>query len=80
MKTLYLLRHATAANAAPPQMSDYDRTLSAKGIREAQTVGRYMKSNKMLPDFVLSSSALRTTQTARDRHEHRFWRRSQSRQ
>ena len=64
MKTLYLLRHANAAPATPPQMVDYDRTLSAQGVREALSVGRFMLSNRMQPDFVLSSSALRTTQTA----------------
>ena len=64
MKTLYLLRHATSASATPPQMSDYDRTLSATGVREARSIGRYMQMNRMLPDFVLSSSAVRTTQTA----------------
>lgn len=64
MKTLYLLRHANAAAATLPQMSDYDRTLSALGVREARAVGRFMKSNRMHPDFILSSSAIRTTQTA----------------
>ncbi len=64
MKTLYLLRHANAALATPPQMSDYDRTLSAQGVREARAVGRFMKSNRMHPDFILCSSAVRTTQTA----------------
>lgn len=64
MKTLYLLRHATAASATPPQMSDFDRTLTAQGVREARSVGRYMQLNRMLPDFVHSSSAVRTTETA----------------
>jgi phosphohistidine phosphatase len=64
MKTLYLLRHANAANATLPQMSDFDRTLSALGVREARAVGRFMKSNRMQPDFILSSSAIRTAQTA----------------
>jgi phosphohistidine phosphatase len=65
MKTLYLLRHATAAAATPPQMSDFDRTLSGKGVLEARAVGRYMKANRMLPDFIHCSAALRTAQTAR---------------
>jgi phosphohistidine phosphatase len=64
MKTLYLLRHANTAPAMPPAMSDYDRTLTALGVRQARTVGRFMLSNRMQPDFVLSSSAARTTQTA----------------
>ena len=64
MKTLYLLRHAIAASATPPQMSDYDRTLSAQGVLDARIIGRFMQSNRMQPDFVLCSGALRTTQTA----------------
>lgn len=64
MKTLYLLRHANAAQATPPQMSDYDRTLSAQGVRDARSVGRFMQSNRMQPDFVLSSAAIRTAETA----------------
>jgi phosphohistidine phosphatase len=64
MKILYLLRHATAAPATPPAMSDFDRTLSGLGVLQARTVGRYMQSNRLVPDFVLSSAAIRTTQTA----------------
>lgn len=64
MKILYLLRHANAAPATPPAMSDFGRTLSGLGVRQARLVGRYMQENRMLPDFVHSSAAIRTTQTA----------------
>ena len=65
MKILYLLRHANAAPATPPAMSDFDRTLSGLGVRQARLVGRYMQENRLLPDFVHASEAIRTTQTAR---------------
>ena len=64
MKTLYLLRHATAANATPPAMSDYDRSLSGLGVLQARSVGRYMHTNRLVPDFVHCSSAIRTAETA----------------
>lgn len=63
MKTLYLLRHAHTGPATPPLMSDYDRVLSPQGIKDAGTVGQFMLSHDMKPDFVMNSSAMRTTQT-----------------
>jgi phosphohistidine phosphatase len=65
MKILYLLRHANAAPATPPAMSDFDRTLSGVGVRQARLVGRYMQENRLVPDFIHASAAVRTTQTAR---------------
>jgi phosphohistidine phosphatase len=65
MKTLYLLRHAHTVAAAPPLMGDYERILSPQGSEEAMAIGRYMLKNGIFPDFVLSSSAVRTLQTAR---------------
>lgn len=65
MKILYLLRHANAAPATPPAMSDFDRTLSGLGVRQSRLVGRFMNENRLAPDFVHASAAVRTTQTAR---------------
>ena len=64
MKILYLLRHANAAPATPPAMSDYDRSLSGLGVMQARTLGHYMHANRLVPDFVHCSAALRTTETA----------------
>lgn len=65
MKTLYLLRHAHTTPASPPQMSDHERILSPKGTEDALAVGAFMETHAMYPDFVLSSSAVRTIQTSR---------------
>lgn len=65
MKTLYLLRHAHTEPAAPPLMSDHERILSPKGIRDAEKLAQFMKQENIFPDFVISSSAVRTLQTAR---------------
>lgn len=66
MKTLYLLRHAQAAPATPPQMSDFERTLTPQGLHDAETVGKFMQDNGFKPDIVLCSAAKRTTQTAQN--------------
>jgi len=65
MKTLYLLRHADTVPSAPPLMGDHERFLSPKGTGDAATVGKYMQEHNMYPDFVLSSSSVRTIQTSR---------------
>lgn len=65
MKTLYLLRHAHAAPEAPPLMGDHERILTGKGAEEARKVAAYMKTHGIFPDYVLSSSSVRTLQTVR---------------
>lgn len=65
MKTLYLLRHAQTMPAAPPSLGDHERVLSPQGTEEALAVGDFMQAYGMHPDFVLSSSSVRTIQTAR---------------
>lgn len=65
MKTLYLLRHAHTVPSAPPLMGDHERFLSPQGTSDATAVGLFMQEHGMYPDFVLSSSAVRTIQTSR---------------
>ncbi|MBI3440853.1 MAG: histidine phosphatase family protein [Proteobacteria bacterium] len=64
MKTLYLLRHAHSLPAAPRLMGDYERILSPQGIEESRLIGRFMQERGICPEFVLSSSSVRTIQTA----------------
>lgn len=59
MKTLYLVRHASAAHA--PQ--DSKRPLSREGHEEARTLSRHMTHISLQPDIILCSSALRAQQT-----------------
>lgn len=65
MKTLYLLRHAHTFAAAPPLMGDYERILSPQGTEEALALGKFMQAHDIYPEFTLSSSSVRTIQTAR---------------
>jgi len=63
MKTLYFIRHAKTNNFDIAE-SDFERTLSKKGLRDITTIGSYLKLRGICPDAVLSSCALRAQQTA----------------
>ncbi len=63
VKTLLLMRHATASAAAPGQ-SDFDRPLSPTGQADAARIGRWLVEQGPLPSLVISSSARRAIQTA----------------
>jgi phosphohistidine phosphatase len=62
MASLYLLRHAKAAPAAPG-MRDFDRPLDAQGVRDARLIGKALSGKGVSPQTILCSSALRTRQT-----------------
>jgi phosphohistidine phosphatase len=61
MKTLIVLRHATAAQM--PGLADHQRHLTADGEREAREAGELIRPLK--PGLVVSSPAKRTRQTAK---------------
>jgi len=58
---LLLMRHAKAA--AGEGMPDHDRPLTEQGVRDAATMGRWLRDNGAEPDAVWCSSALRVRQT-----------------
>lgn len=62
MRELILLRHAHAEAAAHGQ-ADLDRPLSAEGLAEAESAGRWLKDNGWVPDCVLCSPSRRTRET-----------------
>jgi len=62
MKTLYLLRHAKSS-WDDPSLKDFDRPLNKRGLKAAPKMGAYMLKEKIRPDLVLSSPALRAKQT-----------------
>ncbi|MBT5018978.1 MAG: histidine phosphatase family protein [Planctomicrobium sp.] len=63
MKTLLLMRHAKSswANAG---MQDHDRPLNKRGELDAPEMGHWLKSQELIPDRIICSSAKRTCQTA----------------
>jgi phosphohistidine phosphatase len=62
MKTLYLLRHAKSS-WGDPGLKDFDRPLNKRGLKASPRVGAQMLKEKIRPDLVLSSPALRAKQT-----------------
>jgi len=63
MKTLFLLRHAKAENAAPGS-SDINRALNERGKKESQAIGAFIKKQNLTFELVLSSPAVRARETA----------------
>ncbi|NUS61577.1 MAG: histidine phosphatase family protein [Lysobacter sp.] len=62
MRELILLRHAHAEPARTGG-ADLDRPLSPEGLAEAESAGRWLRDNKLVPDRVLCSPSRRTRET-----------------
>lgn len=62
MKTLYLLRHAKSS-WKDDALADIERPLNGRGRKASETIGGFLKQEKVVPDLVLSSSAVRARQT-----------------
>ena len=62
MKTLFLLRHAKSS-WVDPNLPDFDRPLNGRGVKGAETIGTFIKKQKLSFDLVLSSPALRARET-----------------
>ena len=61
-KQLLILRHAKSDHA-DPRLRDHDRPLNQRGREAAHRMGAFMSERGLLPDLVLYSSSLRTTET-----------------
>ncbi len=66
MKTLYLIRHATAEEGSSSSMfRDFDRDLTSRGIIESARMAKYIASKQYTIDDIVSSEANRAAQTAK---------------
>lgn len=63
MKTLFVLRHAKSS-WSEPDLADFERPLNVRGLEAAPFMGELMGDNGFQPSVILSSPALRATQTA----------------
>ena len=63
MKTLLVMRHAKSS-WDDERLADHDRPLNRRGIKAAKRMGRLLRDEKLLPDLIMSSSALRAKTTA----------------
>ncbi|MFM8542984.1 MAG: SixA phosphatase family protein [Chakrabartia sp.] len=62
MKTLILFRHAKSGWDAPVDR-DFDRPINARGIQGAQMIGQHLRERECAFDHVISSPAVRCTET-----------------
>jgi len=63
MKTLILVRHATAVERKS-DFPDFERTLVKKGVKESKKMAKRFASYQVSPDIWISSSAPRALETA----------------
>lgn len=62
MLILSLLRHAKSA-WDDPSLDDHERALAPRGIKAAPLVGRHIAREKLQPELILCSDAVRTRAT-----------------
>jgi len=62
MKKIYFIRHAKAEDFSEG-VSDFERTLKKRGLKDIKTIGSYMALHNISPDVILSSCAMRAEQT-----------------
>ena len=63
MKTVYYVRHAKSS-WSEPGLSDHDRPLNKRGLRDAPIMASYLKSQGVDLDGLISSTANRARTTA----------------
>lgn len=63
MRSIILLRHAESADKQHGQ-TDFDRILTNRGVDSIKQLAAQLSNEKIIPDYVLASPAVRTKQTA----------------
>lgn len=63
-KQLILVRHAQAIDASEFTGSDFDRPLTSQWRKHSTIIARYLRLIWIRPDTIISSSAIRTRETA----------------
>jgi phosphohistidine phosphatase len=63
MKSLLILRHAKSS-WKDPDLTDHDRPLNKRGKGDAPRMGGLLKREHLVPDTIISSSAIRARATA----------------
>jgi phosphohistidine phosphatase len=61
-RTMYVLRH-TKSSWDDETLTDYDRPLAARGVRDGKRLSKFIADSGIRPDVVLCSSARRAQQT-----------------
>ncbi|MBG0785595.1 MAG: histidine phosphatase family protein [Anaerolineaceae bacterium] len=64
MKTLLLMRHAKSS-WKDENLSDIERPLKKRGVKDAKLIAKVIKENNLIPDAIISSPAVRTKETVK---------------
>jgi phosphohistidine phosphatase len=64
MKVLLILRHAKSS-WKEPYRSDHDRDLNRRGKEDAPLMGKLIDREDLIPDLIITSSAVRAHKTAK---------------
>ena len=64
MKKIILIRHGKSGWDSP-WLSDHDRPLAERGIADVPQMARRLQERGLVPDLIVSSTALRAAETAR---------------
>jgi phosphohistidine phosphatase len=63
MKSLLVLRHGKSS-WKHPELTDHDRPLNKRGKRDAPRMGEILRSEHLIPEAIISSTAARAHATA----------------
>ena len=63
MKQLLILRHAKSS-WADSSISDWQRPLNERGVRDAPRAGAWLRERSLVPDVIITSDAVRARATA----------------
>jgi phosphohistidine phosphatase len=63
MKTLLILRHAKSS-WKDLELQDHDRPLNKRGKQDALRMGKLLRREDIIPDLIVSSTAVRAKKTA----------------
>jgi phosphohistidine phosphatase len=63
MKILLLMRHAKSSWKAT-ELADHERPLNKRGKKDAPLMGQVLKEHSLVPQQIISSTAIRARQTA----------------
>ena len=69
MRNLLVLRHAKSS-WSHPGLDDHDRPLNKRGERTAPRMGRFIAERGLIPDRIISSTAVRAHTTAEEIARH----------
>ena len=64
MKTVLFVRHAKSSWKFP-DLTDFQRPLNKRGLRDAPVMGKRLRKRGMFPDLIISSPAVRAYTTAK---------------